>query len=680
MPDKVIFKIRVGVSVVWALIALCLGIWAIGAVLLHKSGADWHQAGPLTAFQYWHYHWAYPATRRTTTAITLLDVAVIVGGLVVIWRAAAPALFGNRRLASLRDIRSAGLFGGRGLIVGKRAGRYVTFGGTQHVLLSAPTRSGKGVGVVIPNLLNWPDSVVVLDMKHENWELTAGFRAAHGQEVYLFDPTAKEAATHRYNPLDTISRDPKRRVTDVQKIANMIWPDGEGSDPFWYESARKLFLGLVLLCIETGKSVTLGEVFRQVTADDEASEHLTKEIAAAEKRGLKLSAACRNPLNDFVSAPANTRGSIRMSFTAKLELWANPLVDLATSRSDFSFADLRRKRMSVYLGVTPDAIAMMRPLVNLMFQQAADANIVDLPPDGRATTISSKRDHSLKYQLLLLLDEFANFGAMPTIANGITYFAGYNVRLLTVIQSPAQLQDTYGRERAQTMMENHALHIAFAPKDQHTAEDLSRAIGYRTVTNRSRSHGLGFQDRHRSENLSDAQRALFLPQELRDIGDDKAVITLDNARPFLVDKLRYYADSKFSGRLRPAPAVPVIDLIDELAARTKAADGRADDEVRRERARASQDEREAARAAGAKTGRQKKAANPAGAKRTAAKEPAIVKIMTATDIAGIDAMDHDQLFDTDDMPDLTGSGEDAKAFIGAYLGNAMTVSITETVV
>ncbi len=117
------------------------------------------------------------------------------------------------------------------------------FDGQQHAIISAPTRSGKGVGIVIPNLLSWPDSVVVLDIKQENWDITSGFRSIHGQECYLFNPAASDYKTHRYNPLAYISQDPNFRIDDIQKIANMLFPDKPGTDTIWTATPRSLFLG-----------------------------------------------------------------------------------------------------------------------------------------------------------------------------------------------------------------------------------------------------------------------------------------------------------------------------------------------------------------------------------------------------------------------------------------------------
>ena len=180
------------------------------------------------------------------------------------------SLHGDARFATLREIRRAGLFARSGLILGRAGQRFITLAGQQGVMLAAPPRSDKGVAQVIPNLLNWPGSVVCTDIKRENWTRTAGFRARHGQACYLFDPLAEDGRTARWNPFGYVCEDPHRRVNDVQRIADMLYPDPPNVDPFWTTSARSLFLGIALYLFETpGMPRTLGEVLRQGMASDD---------------------------------------------------------------------------------------------------------------------------------------------------------------------------------------------------------------------------------------------------------------------------------------------------------------------------------------------------------------------------------------------------------------------------
>jgi type IV secretion system protein VirD4 len=174
------------------------------------------------------------------------------------------ALHGDARFASRRQLAAAGLLGDRGIVLGKVGRRCLMLAGQQGVALAAPPRAGKGTGIVIPNLLNWPGSVICVDIKRENWTLTAGFRAAHGQACFLFDPFSEDGRTARWNPFYYVSDDPLKRVNDLQRIAEMLYPDPPNVDPFWTASARSLFLGIALYLFEThSASKTIGEVLRQ---------------------------------------------------------------------------------------------------------------------------------------------------------------------------------------------------------------------------------------------------------------------------------------------------------------------------------------------------------------------------------------------------------------------------------
>ncbi len=185
--------------------------------------------------------------------------------------AARGSLHGDARFATRREIATGGaLLGGHGIILGRIGRRCLMLAGQQGVALAAPPRAGKGTGVVVPNLLNWPDSVICIDIKRENWTLTAGFRKAAGQACFLFDPFAEDGATARWNPFFYVSADPMRRVNDLQRIAEMLYPDPPNVDPFWTASARSLFLGIALYLFETpSMPKTIGEVLRQGMASDD---------------------------------------------------------------------------------------------------------------------------------------------------------------------------------------------------------------------------------------------------------------------------------------------------------------------------------------------------------------------------------------------------------------------------
>ncbi|MES2321616.1 MAG: type IV secretory system conjugative DNA transfer family protein [Pseudomonadota bacterium] len=540
------------------LLAACVWASLAGGIFLVAFQQPVDQASPLTLYKYWFHYGDDPQVMKwLVIAMAAALVVLVLPLMFFLLKPSKKALFGSARFATARDIARAGLFGDKGIIVGKRDGKFLIFGGQQHVIISAPTRSGKGVGIVIPNLLSWSDSTVVLDIKQENWDKTSGFRRKHGQECYLFNPVATDYRTHRYNPLAYISEDANFRIDDTQKIGNMLFPDQPGTDPIWTATPRSLFLGIVLYLIETpGKLVTIGQVLRESLADGDGAAYFTQIIndRAGGKGGKPLSGPCVRGLNSYVSIAAETtRAGIMTGFRSRLELWMNPLVDAATSANDFDLRLVREKRMSIYIGVTPDNLDRMAPLINLFFQQLIDLNTRQLPEQNR----------NIKYACLLLMDEFTAIGKIPVLAKGISYLAGYWLRMLPIIQSPAQLVEVYGKEAAQTFTTNHALQIIFPPKasETDTARDISEWLGYETVKGYSRSIAKGvFAKKTPNETASDQKRALLLPQEITSLGKDKALIIMEDCPPILARKVRYYEDANFKNRLLPGAPVPVIDV------------------------------------------------------------------------------------------------------------------------
>lgn len=527
-------------AVVAALV--CAWLWVAGFLFLFFSHVHVTHARFLTWVRYAYYYAGDHAVAAKLRGSGLVAFALLLIPLVAVFRPARRALHGDARFARDREIRAAGLRAESGIVVGKKGSRYLIFPGSQHVLMAAPSRSGKGVGVVIPNLLSWRDSVVVLDIKLENWNITSKFRARCGQSVHLFNPASEDGATCGWNPLSYLSEDPAWRVNDIQKIAGFLFPDVPGEDPIWTGSSRSLFLGVVLFILETpGLPATLGEVLRQVTTSEEPAKRFHAIIQEREQAGNPLSPACVRALSDFIGTSPNTRTSVRKTFTSRLELWFNPLVDAATSFNSFDLRDIRRRRMSIYVGVTPDNLSRLQPLLNLFFQQLIDLNTRELP----------ELDPSLKHQCLLLMDEFRAIGKIEVLARGVAYIAGYGLRMLPIIQSPAQIREVYGEHEAETFSTNHALHIVFAPREQRVAQEISEALGNQTWKVKSQSRSRAFsKGKNASESESEQRRPLLLPQEVKAMGRQREIVLMEDVLPILCDKIVYHRDETFMGRLR----------------------------------------------------------------------------------------------------------------------------------
>lgn len=483
---------------------------------------------------------------RWLTLSTLAGLVVSFGALGFVLRRRPLPLHGKASFATEREIAASGLRERQGLLLGRKNGRLLCFGGSEHVLVYAPTRTGKGVGYVIPNLLNWPDSVVVLDVKKENWDKSAGFRAAHGQEVHLFDPLDENGRTARYNPLGYVRNEPIDLYDDLQRIAVMLFPAESRGDPFWFEAARSAFVAIGGYVAETpGLPFTIGEILRQLSSTHDLKKHFDKIVAARKSGPSPLSRHCVIALNDFLAASENTMNSVRKTVTARLGLWLNPRIDAATAENDFDLRLLRQKPMSIYLGVTPDNLDRLSPLLNLFFQQTIDLNTRELP----------EQNPKLCRKLLLLLDEFAALGNVSVLAKSVAFLAGFNVRLLTVIQSPAQLRAIYGPDLAKNIVTNHAVEVVFAPKEQDVANELSERFGYDTVKAFSRSGPKGLARRATSETVSEQRRALMLPQELKLLPKSKTILLMAGVPPIVADKIVYYKDKAFLERVLPAPVL-----------------------------------------------------------------------------------------------------------------------------
>jgi type IV secretion system protein VirD4 len=261
-------------------------------------------------------------------------------------------------------------------------------------------------------------------------------------------------------------------------------------------------------------------------------------------------------LYDVIDLAPVTASSIRKTFTSRLDLWLNPILDVATSSNDFDLRDLRKRPLSIYVGVNPDDLHRLRPVLNLFFQQSIGLQTRELP----------ERNPELKYQVMMLLDEFTALGRIPIIAESISYLPGYNVRVVLVIQTPAQLREVYGANGAETMLKSLAARIVFAPKDFPDAREISDELGFTTVPVKTLSRpafdfSQGSGRRSRSVSISAQRRALLLPQEVKALGGDDAIVFYEGLRPIRCKKVRYFRDRRFKERLLPPPVSAALGRV-----------------------------------------------------------------------------------------------------------------------
>ena len=549
-----------------------LMVWGIEFLdfnAINPSIADFPMRLWPTIFQYIHKWWVNPKLFGVANSAKLWGAFFAPLGVVAIvawnlrhvlfnWRPfkKKESLHGDSRWASERDIRKIGLRSRKGILLGKDQRGYLVADGFQHALLFAPTGSGKGVGFVIPNLLFWEDSVIVHDVKLENYDLTSGWRKKIGHEVFVWNPAQPDGISHCYNPLDWISKKPGQMVDDVQKIANLIMPEQD----FWYNEARSLFVGVVLYLLAVPeKTKSFGEVVRTMRSDD-----VVYNLAVVlDTIGKKIHPVAYMNIAAFLQKADKERSGVVSTMNSSLELWANPLIDTATASSDFNIQDFKRKRVSVYVGVTPDNLTRLRPLMQVFYQQATEFLCRALPSDDEP------------YGVLFMMDEFPTLGKMEQFQTGIAYFRGYRVRLFLIIQDTEQLKGIYEEAGMNSFLSNSTYRITFAANNIETANLISQLIGNKTVSQESlnKPKFLDLNPASRSLHISDTQRALLLPQEVIMLPKDEQILLIESTYPIKSRKIKYYEDKTFTRRLLKSTFVPTQEPYDPEKIRGNGSDG-----------------------------------------------------------------------------------------------------------
>ncbi len=451
------------------------------------------------------------------------------------------SIHGDAKWASDKDIKKMGLRSKSGVLLGMYKKKMLIADGFQHILLFAPTGSGKGVGFVIPNLLFWQDSVIVHDIKLENYELTSGWRRNHmKQKVFLWNPADPDGVSHCYNPMDWISKKPGQMVDDVQKICNFLLPEQE----FWQNEARALLTGVMLYLVAAeDKPATLGEVVRTLRNDD-----VVYNLAVVlDTMGKKIHPVSYMNIASYLQKPDKERGSVTSTANSSLELWANPLIDTTTATSDFNLHKFKITPHTTYVGLTPDNITRLKPLMSMFYQQCAAFFTAHMPrPDE-------------KFGVLMLMDEFPTLGKMEQFLAGIAYFRGYKVRLFLIIQDTEQLKGIYEESGMNSFLSNSTYRITFAANNMETANLISQLLGNKSADQISynKPKYLDLNPGARSLHVSATQRALLLPQEVIQLPREDQIILIESQPPIRAKKIFYFKDKFFTKRLKKQIKIPV---------------------------------------------------------------------------------------------------------------------------
>jgi type IV secretion system protein VirD4 len=449
----------------------------------------------------------------------------------------------NAHWATPAEIKKAGLMhDGTGMTMGRFKGRMLVVDKTncQHVLLFAPTGSGKGVGFVIPNLLFWDDSVIVHDVKLENYELTSGYREKHmKQKCFLWNPADQDGYSHCYNPMDFIARDYGKQVDDTMKITKFLLPKEE----FWTNEGRALTTGIMLALLALDdRPASMGEVLRTLRSDDVAYNL----AVILDTKGEQIHPAGYMNLAAYLQKPDKERGSVTSTAASSLDLWANPLVDAATAKSDFNIGDFRTNATSLFVGISPSNVTRLQPLLQIFYQQCAAVFTAKMP--------DKKKE---KVRVMMLLDEFPTLGKMEEIKAGIAYYRGYFVKLFLIIQDIEQLKSIYEASGMNSFLSNATFRITYAANNNETAEYISKMLGKTTkvsVEEGSRPKYLDMNPGARQVSTKKSEKELLMPQEVIGLPKDEQIILIEANPPIKCNKLFFYKEEPFKSRVGMKPS------------------------------------------------------------------------------------------------------------------------------
>jgi len=561
MNDKILWGqiAAVGSIVIFAVWAATQ--WTAGALGFQPAlGAPWFHIGdypvylPPAFFWWWFVYDAYAPPifyRGAMIAASGGFVSIIVAIAMSVWRARErqrAETYGSARWADAKDIRRAGMLGDVGVILGRFGRTYLRHDGAEHILCFAPTRSGKGVGLVVPTLLTWSGSCIVHDIKGENWQLTSGFRAQHGR-VLLFDPT--NIASAAYNPLLEVRRG-EWEVRDVQNVADVL-VDPEGSlekRNHWEKTSHSLLVGAILhvLYAEEDKSLAGVAAFlsdpRRGIASTLRIMQTTAHLGEGGVHPVVAAAA-----QDLLNKSANERSGVLSTAMSFLGLYRDPVIAAVTRRSDWRIADLvaGETATSLYLVVPPGDISRTKPLIRLILNQIGRRLTEELNPRARSQ------------RLLLMLDEFPALGRLDFFESALAFMAGYGIKAFLIAQSLNQIEKAYGQNNA--ILDNCHVRVSFATNDERTAKRISDALGTATEMRAMKNyagHRLSPWLGHLMVSRTETARALLTPGEVMQLPPDQEIVMVAGVAPIRASKARYYTDTRFMARILPPPAPPDV--------------------------------------------------------------------------------------------------------------------------
>jgi len=556
-------KLLIGqILVVFAI--MTLGLWAAtqwaACMLAYQPqlGPHWFGLGTLPVYRPWalfgwwfHYDAYAPAVFEKAGALAAASGFMGCGAAIAgsLWRARQPGAvttYGSARWATGRDVRRAGLTGDTGLFLGCLGHSDLRHDGPEHVLAFAPTRSGKGVGLVIPTLLSWTGSAVIHDIKGENWDLTAGWRSRFSH-CLLFNPT--DARSAHYNPLLEVRRG-AQEVRDVQNIADIL-VDPEGMlerRNHWEKTAHALLVGAILHALYAEEEKTLARVAGLLSDPKRSFAATLKVMMTTPHLGDAVHPVVASTVRELLNKSDNERSGVLSTAMSFLGLYRDPTVAEVTSRCDWRIDDLvhAERPVSLYLVVPPSDISRTKPLVRLLLNQIG----------RRLTERLQSSEARPSRQLLLMLDEFPALGRLDFFETALAFMAGYKIRAFLIAQSLNQIVKAYGENNS--ILDNCHVRVAFATNDERTAKRISDALGTATEQRAMRNyagHRLAPWLAHVMVSRQETARPLLTPGEVMQLPPADELVLVSGMPPIRARKLKYFEDRRFTNRLAPAPVL-----------------------------------------------------------------------------------------------------------------------------
>jgi type IV secretion system protein VirD4 len=470
--------------------------------------------------------------------------------------------YGSARWAETREIRDAGLLGDDGVLLGRWRKDYLRHNGPEHVLCFAPTRSGKGVGLVVPTLLTWPGSAIVHDIKGENWTLTAGWRARFGR-VLLFDPTNAQSAA--YNPLLEVRRG-EWEVRDVQNIADVL-VDPEGAlekRNHWEKTSHALLAGTILHVLYAEPDKTLAGVANFLSDPRRPIEATLRAMMTTSHLGESgVHPVVASAARELLNKSENERSGVLSTAMSFLGLYRDPVVATVTRQCDWRIRDLVEGETpcTLYLVVPPSDISRTKPLVRLILNQIG----------RRLTEELASKDR--RHRLLLMLDEFPALGRLDFFESALAFMAGYGLKSFLIAQSLNQIEKAYGINNS--ILDNCHVRVSFATNDERTAKRVSDALGTATEIRDAKNyagHRLSPWLGHLMVTRQETARPLLTPGEVMQLPSDDELVLVSGCHPIRARKARYFEDPQLQARILPPPVSISPNVIDTAGATRRQGD------------------------------------------------------------------------------------------------------------